>query len=645
MSEKKFRSDINALRALAVISVVLYHFQVPLFASGYIGVDIFFVISGFLMTKVICSAVMREKFSFIHFFFARAKRIIPALLVMCLVLIIFGWFYLLPIEYRQLSKHIVSSQLFISNIIFSGEAGYFDVASTKKHLLHTWSLSIEWQFYMLLPFLIVGILKFKKHLLIPSIFIGLSILSFIYALYLGASESVYFSLLSRSWEMLLGGVVYFIPSLNASSQVKSWHKLTTNLLLAGLFLSVILIGEQSVWPNFWALIPVLMTAILIWLNSDFKLFKFRPISFLGNVSYSLYLWHWPVVVFILSLYHKLTPLNTLIGIIVSLALAYISFKFVESPVRSIKLSLKTFIVSLFAVGILFFASLFVYKTNGIPSTLRLPESVYQADLEFINREPRKSECLTTVGIDSNHCIYGNNKNVSLIIFGDSHASAVVTAVEEIMPTNQSLLFIAKAGCPSLLIGDVRKEGGGDCKLFVKKQLDYINNTYPEVPVLIIARWPYYYLGNVSEAGNEVTGVDYDQLSKNFINSFSMTWCEIAGKKEVFAMSPLPEYWDNIPNVIAQSILNEEVVFNIPKSVFAKRSNFITQGLESLEKICGISLINSSEALCNETECKIHEDNRPLYYDDNHLSEWGNKLLIPVLSKSLYSSDINKKLNN
>lgn len=633
MEKKRFRHDINALRAFAVSSVVLYHFQVSLFASGYIGVDIFFVISGFLMTKVICSAVIKENFSFINFFFARAKRIIPALLVICLILLVFGWFYLLPIEYRQLSKHIVSSQLFISNIIFSEESGYFDVASTKKYLLHTWSLSVEWQFYILLPLLLVGLLKFKKKLLVPVFFLGLIILSFIYALNVGAPQSVYFSLLSRSWEMLLGGLVYFIPSFTAQSQQKNWYKVT-NLLLAGLLVSVIAIGSQPVWPNFWALIPVLITAILIWMNSDLKVFKCRPINFLGEISYSLYLWHWPIVVFILTFYQTLTPLNTLIGIIASLILAFLSYKYVESPVRSIKLSVKSFFVSLLAIGMLCLASLYVYKTNGVPSKLRWPEAVYQADLEFINREPRKSECLTTVGINSNHCIYGNNKNISLVIFGDSHASAVVTAVKEIMPANQSLLFIAKAGCPSLITGDIRKDDGGDCKQFVEQQLNYIKSTYPAVPVLIIARWPYYYLGKVSEIGSEITGVDYDELSINFTNSFSATWCEIAEERNVFALSPLPEYWANIPKVIAQSIWNEDVIHNIPKSVFTQRSDFITQGLKSVESICGISLVNASEALCNETECKIHKDNRPLYYDDNHLSEWGNKLLIPVLSKAL-----------
>ena len=633
MEQKRFRHDINALRAFAVSSVVLYHFQVSLFASGYIGVDIFFVISGFLMTKVICSAVIKESFSFINFFFARAKRIIPALLVMCLILLVFGWFYLLPIEYRQLSKHIVSSQLFISNIIFSGESGYFDVASTKKYLLHTWSLSVEWQFYMLLPLLLVGLLKFLKKLLVPVFFLGLIILSFIYALNVGAPQSVYFSLLSRSWEMLLGGLVYFIPSITAQSQQKNWYKVT-NLLLAGLLVSVIAIGSQPVWPNFWALIPVLITAILIWMNSDLKVFKCGPINFLGEVSYSLYLWHWPIVVFILTFYQTLTPLNTLIGIIASLIMAFLSYKYVESPVRSIKLSVKSFFVSLLAICMLCLASLYVYKTNGVPSTLRWPQAVYQADLEFINREPRKSECLTTVGINSNHCIYGNNKNISLVIFGDSHASAVVTAVKEIMPANQSLLFIAKAGCPSLITGDIRKDDGGDCKQFVEQQLNYIKSTYPGVPILIITRWPYYYLGKVSEIGSEITGVDYDELSINFTNSFSATWCEIAEERNVFALSPLPEYWANIPKVIAQSIWNEDVIHNIPKSVFTQRSDFITQGLKSVESICGISLVNASEALCNETECKIHKDNRPLYYDDNHLSEWGNKLLIPVLSKTL-----------
>jgi peptidoglycan/LPS O-acetylase OafA/YrhL len=637
MAQKGFRHDINALRAFAVCSVVLYHFQVSLFASGYIGVDIFFVISGFLMTKVICSAFEKDRFSFINFFFSRAKRIIPALLVMCLILLIFGWFYLLPIEYRQLSKHIISSQLFISNIIFSGESGYFDVASTKKYLLHTWSLSVEWQFYMLLPLILVGLLKLKKNLIVPAIFLGLIILSFVYALTLGKPQSVYFSLVSRSWEMLLGGLVYFLPTLTLQPQKQNWYKITSLLLFVGLFISVIAIGSQDVWPNFLALIPVLFTAILIWMNSDLKIFNCRPLNFLGEVSYSLYLWHWPIVVLILNFYQVLTPLSIIIGIIASLVLAYLSYKYVESPIKSLKLSLKSLFASFLVIGLLCMAALYVFKTNGVPSKHRWPEAVYQADLEFLNREPRKAECLTLGGIDSPHCIYGSNENVSLIIFGDSHASAVVTAVKKILPANESLLFIAKAGCPSLIAGGIRQDRGGECKHFVEQQLDYIKNVYPAVPVLVIARWPYYYLGNVSNVSkvvSKITNVDYDELERKFTRSFSTTWCEIAEERNVFALSPLPEYWANVPGLVAKSILNKEMIKNIPKQMFLQRSQFITNGLGKVENSCGVALIDASEVLCNEDECQIHKDNRPIYYDDNHLSEWGNKLLVPVLSKSL-----------
>lgn len=635
MAQKGFRHDINALRAFAVISVVLYHFQVSLFASGYIGVDIFFVISGFLMTKAICSAYDKGKFSLIYFFFARAKRIIPALLVLCAALLVFGGFYLLPIEYRQLGKHIVSSQLFISNIIFSGEAGYFDVASTKKYLLHTWSLSVEWQFYLLLPLILVALLKVKKTLLVPVVLLVITVLSFLYALNVGKPQTVYFSLLSRAWEMILGSLFYFLPSLPVQVYVKKYDKIASLVLFTLLFASVIFIGAQEVWPNYWALLPIFATALLIWLNSDSNVYSFRPIEFLGEVSYSLYLWHWPIVVFLLSVFQELTPTLVIAGVFTAIFLSFISYKYIETPTRGLTLSYKSAFLSAFVIGVVCLAAIFVYKTNGLPWSSRWPSAINQADLEFLNREPRKSECLTTDGVDSPRCIYGENNQVSLIVFGDSHASAIVTAVEQAMPANESLLFIAKAGCPSLVQGDIRQEDGGECRSFVAKQLAYIKATFPSTPVLVIARWPYYFLGKVNRT-EAAAPVSQDNITfqTEFTDLFSATWCEIAKDRKVFALSPLPEYWASVPEVVAKSIWQKEEINSIPKQSFLQRSQFITQGLLAVEESCGVYLIDAGDTLCNETECRIHQDSRPIYYDDNHLSEWGNKLLVPVLKDSL-----------
>jgi hypothetical protein len=211
--------------------------------------------------------------------------------------------------------------------------------------------------------------------------------------------------------------------LSANIQDKKYYKLASLLSFVSLLGSVIFIGAQEVWPNYWALIPVLSTALLIWLNSDLKVYSYRPIGILGEISYSLYLWHWPVVVFTLGYFKELTPLSATVGVFSAVCLSFVSYKYVETPARSLTLSFKSVFASLFVIGGVLFASVYVYKTNGVPSSARWSSAINQADLEFLNREPRKAECLTTEGVDSSYCIYGKNKKVSLVVFGDSQTHA------------------------------------------------------------------------------------------------------------------------------------------------------------------------------------------------------------------------------
>lgn len=626
---KGFRYDINALRAFAVVSVVLYHFQVPLFFSGFVGVDVFFVISGFLMTKIIYISVQEKTFDFISFFFSRVKRIMPALFFMCSVLLVLGWFYLLPIDYRQLSKHVISSVLFISNIILSGESGYFDVSSAKKYLLHTWSLSIEWQFYVLLPFLLVGLLKLKNITIAPIVIALLAALSLSYSLFFSNSQDIYFSFSARAWEMLIGSLVYFIPP--PKSRKKIFHRIVSIVLLSCLIFSTLVIDSQDRWPSLWTLIPVFCTAALIWLSSDFKFYQWRPISFLGEISYSFYLWHWPVVVYLISRYHVLSYEVIIQGIIVSLFFAWLSYKYIEIPTRTKEKTIKVIKGGMASVGLLCILALSVFVTNGLPFKQRLPEIVYMADLEFLNREPRKDNCLTLNGIDSSHCIYGDSQDVSLIIFGDSHASAIVSAVEKILPFGESILFIAKAGCPSLLMGDIRKPNGGECKIFVEKQISIITKNYPETPIMVVSRWPYYYFGSQFE-DVLMDNTDLMDSSVDFKVALKQTWCDLAVQRDVYFLTPTPEFKSSVPNSVARALWNRSDLPSLNYDEYLNRNDFILSVIDDVAAICNISVIDVAGLLCIDDECFSNINGVPIYYDDNHLSEFGNKILSPLFVK-------------
>lgn len=257
----KFRQDINGLRAIAVLSVVLYHFGVPGFSGGFVGVDVFFVISGYLMTKIIMTKIEKDSFSLVGFYIDRGRRIIPALAFLCFFLLIFGWFYLISYDYRQLGMHVASSLGFLSNIIYWIQAGYFDTASHEKWLLHTWSLSVEWQFYILYPIIIIALHKFIAVKSMKTILVLLTIVSLIFSIIISSTNTsaAFYLLPTRAWEMLIGGLVFLYPFSSSNKQKVYIERL--GLLL--ITFSIIYFSPTFKWPGYFALIPTLGTALVI----------------------------------------------------------------------------------------------------------------------------------------------------------------------------------------------------------------------------------------------------------------------------------------------------------------------------------------------------------------------------------------------
>ena len=219
-----FRKDINGLRAIAVIGVMLFHFNASWMPGGFAGVDVFFVISGFLMTGIIFRGIEQENFSILKFYVARANRIIPALAVLCSVLLLFGWFYLTPLDYKNLGKHVGSSMGFLSNFIYWRESGYFDAASQEKWLLHTWSLSVEWQFYIIYPLVLVALRNFMSLKAMKVAVLHGTVLGFIFCVIATFKwpDSAYYLLPARAWEMMIGGVAYLYPIAMQKMEEKNY---------------------------------------------------------------------------------------------------------------------------------------------------------------------------------------------------------------------------------------------------------------------------------------------------------------------------------------------------------------------------------------------------------------------------------------
>lgn len=321
-----FRKDINGLRAIAVIAVVLFHFNSTWMPGGFAGVDVFFVISGFLMTGIIARGIDRGNFSILSFYAARANRIIPALAALCFSVGIFGWFYLTPLDYKSLGEHITGSMGFTSNITYWEESGYFDASSLEKWLLHTWSLSVEWQFYILYPLILVAAHKFISSKAIkPVVLIGAA-LSFIACVFVTYRwpVSAYYMLPTRAWEMMIGGVAYLFPLVIPESR-KKIVELAGVILIVGACLAI---SAATPWPGYIALFPVLGSFLIIQAQRSNSLLTGNVVfQKIGEWSYSIYLWHWPLVVAIY--YFSLGDEFIYIGIITSVLLGAFSHKYIE----------------------------------------------------------------------------------------------------------------------------------------------------------------------------------------------------------------------------------------------------------------------------------------------------------------------------
>lgn len=330
-----FRADINGLRAVAVLAVVLYHFGVAGFSGGFVGVDVFFVISGYLMTRIILAPLAEQRFSVLRFYLARARRIFPALAVLGALLLAYGWFALSPMDYKLLAKHAGASLLFFSNQVYWKESGYFDADAHEKWLLHTWSLSVEWQFYLLYPLLIVAVHRlFRRPVGVAGALWAVFLASLAWSAWLAFANpsKAFFLLPTRAWEMLAGGLIYVHQdACNRLARGRGWLEPAG---LAAILAASLLLTADTPWPGLAALLPV-GGAMLVILDSGgrTRLLGAAAIQGIGRWSYSIYLWHWPVVVWLYQSQSGQDGVWIAARMAASILLGWLSFRLVEIPAR------------------------------------------------------------------------------------------------------------------------------------------------------------------------------------------------------------------------------------------------------------------------------------------------------------------------
>lgn len=645
-----FRFDINGLRAWAVSAVVLFHFGVPGFDGGFIGVDVFFVISGYLMTGIVVRSLEQHKFSLIAFYTARALRIIPALAVLCAVLMALGWFFLLPPDYRQLSSHTAYSLSFLSNIEYFREAGYFDGSSHEKWLLHTWSLSAEWQFYMALPVLLWATWRLAPGRIAQTLAIGAGFVISLAASIIVTRDDpnrAFFLLHTRAWELLAGGLVLLLADrFILSEPTRRW------IGRAGLFLIALSIGvfdKHSNWPGVLAIMPVVAAMMVIFANSTLSLTGHRAAQWLGDRSYSLYLWHWPVCVALVYCGLHRAPAAIVIGLALTLVLGHCSYIYVESQTKKLtRTGNRRAVGLLITAAVLGFGpALLVWKNSGVNG--RFPVAIELAAAETHNINPRRSSCHAATGVISPACRFGSAvPTQTALLVGDSHASVLVSAVaNEASSASADVKLLSYSGCPYLPGMKLRDDfleklpAAYQCTAFNDWVEHQIAQAPLNMPIIIAGRYAGLVMG-----ANETEDVDkpiayfskpHQTLTPEVIREFSeqivRTACEVAQTgRDVYLVRPIPEMGVDVPKSASRrlSVGLDGDVF-VTNDDYMRRNGWVWAAQDQARMKCGAQLIDPTTYLCRNGRCNGTLEGRPLYFDDDHLSEFGNALIAPAFA--------------
>lgn len=644
-----YREDISGMRAIAVLAVVVFHAWPSVLPGGFVGVDVFFVISGYLISLVIFTAQEQGRFSLREFYFHRVRRIFPALAAVLFSLLVIGWFVLLANEYKLLGRHTVAGALFVANFAFWSEAGYFDIQSELKPLLHLWSLGIEEQYYLIWPLLLMFLWRRKSLMLISMI--ALALVSFSGNLWLvrGHVSAVFYFPFTRAWELIVGGILAWVIYSGKLSQERidnsGWSGVCSLIGISLLGASVFLINQSQSFPGWRAVMPVLGTLLLIAAGPRAVVNRYalsnRPMVAIGLISYPLYLWHWPLLSGVRIIDARAPTAGVAVGaVLFAIILATLTYHWIEKPVR--RMSAYAYVPLLGgAMMVITVAGMVVLAQNGFPG--RMPN--YQEKVSQIRWALEADPaCKAVIAVQSRYCrIIDPTHAPTVAIIGDSHANRLFDGLAPRFSEHQgNLLQLGEGGCLPFWHLEGGAVGDADtCSKPMDDQLDFLLTDSSIRTVILTGRGPLY-----------ISGFGFGEVEKN-TRTFLRDSASPSGAsyRELYlqAMRKTVSRFLNSGKKVVFIIDNPELGFDPlscvelrPVQLFAKprnpcavpRSQVNARNQEYLDVVAQVAaefpkliVVDPERTLCDAEYCWAMRNGELLYMDGDHLNRAGTRLVV------------------
>lgn len=659
----KYRPEIDGLRALAVIPVVLFHAGFSLFSGGFVGVDIFFVISGYLITSIIIADKEKGTFSIINFYERRARRILPALFLILLVCLPFAWAWMMPNQLKSFARSMVHVLFFISNIFFYDESDYFSDISAESPLLHTWSLAVEEQYYILFPLLFIVLWKYGRKNVIKFIVGGL-LASLALSEYGWRFDPVanFYLVLSRAWELFSGSLCafYLVDKKPIKNDILSF---------LGLFLivvSIFIFDETTPFPSVYALVPVIGACLIIVFGETrtyvSKILSNRCFVGIGLISYSVYLWHHPIFAFARLRSLGEPSIHVMAGLsVLSVILAFFSWKYVESPFRKKKdrggFSRKTIFATAGAFSFCFLViSLVGSSMKGLPERF---DGKMNTILNAQKGDTSQCHNRFKYSIDDikngETCIIGDSGfTPKIAVIGDSHASRITDALGRLLENNeQSAVTYNASWCVPLIGITSSQKNRRHCSGLIDASYDAVLNDNNIETVVLVAAWAKYTSGYLPDGENATVfganGITPDLINNNpfvFKGALEKTLSRIKDShKRIVIVGSVPEFTINVPQALAKiQLFSERAVVKhqlnkkllVTPNDYNERNEEVLKAFEETSQRYSFEYINPRDIYCSEEFCKYEStEGTPFYEDTNHLSFSGSIPLIDALSDKLF----------